>query len=373
MKDKRLARASPPQRVRCLAGDVYRPREGIEEGWLLVDDGRVVDAGTGRPPQAPDATGFVLPAPVDAHTHVGDRVGRGADLSGMPLADVVKPPDGLKHRLLRETPRERLVAGMRDALAELRGFGTRAFVDFREGGAEGVARLREAGDAPRAVVMARPRDAWDDAEAREVARVADGIGLSALGDVASDVPERAARAARAEGKRFALHLSEDTREDMGRALGLRPDFLVHLCEATRDDLRAAADARVPVVLCPRSNALFGRAPPARAMLDLGVTIALGSDNAMFHELDVILDARHLAHAHPDVPHETWLDAAIVGGARVADGAAPRSWLRKGDRADVVVLEGRGLDAAFGARGPRRVLSPASAHAETRRHGDVQEG
>lgn len=356
MKDKRLARPSPAQRVRCLAGDVYRPGEGVEEGWLLVDGGRVVDAGAGRPPRAPDATGLILPAPVDAHTHVGDRVGRGAPVAGMSLADVVKPPHGLKHRLLRETPRERLVAGMRDALAEMRAAGTRAFVDFREGGADGVRMLREAGDAPRAVAMARPRGEWDDEEARAVARLADGIGLSALGDVTSDVPERAARAARAEGKRFALHLSEDKREDVARALDLQPDFLVHLCEATRDDLRAVAEARVPVVLCPRSNALFGRAPPAREMLDLGVGLALGSDNAMFHELDVLLDARYLARAHPGVPREVWLDAAIVGGARVAEGVAPRTWLRKGDRADLVVLEGRGLDAVFGARVPCRILA-----------------
>ena len=336
--------------MRCVAGEIYRSGEGLAEGWLLLDDGRIVDAGDGRPPRPPDARGLVLPAPVNAHTHVGDMVGRGAELAGLSLADVVKPPHGLKHRLLRETPRARLVEGMRAALAEMRAAGTRAFLDFREQGVDGVRMLREATPAGmRATVLARPREGWDDAEADEVLREADGLGLSALGDVASDVPERAARAAHRHRKLFALHLSEDKREDAARALDLRPHLLVHLCEATRDDLAAIAAARVPVALCPRSNARFGRAPPARAMLDLGIPLALGSDNAMFHPMDVLLDARWLAAAHPDVPREVWLDAAVLGGARVLGEAMPR--LRRGERAEVVVLDGTGMDAVFGTQPP----------------------
>ena len=337
--------------MRCVAGSIYRPGTGLEEGWLLLDGDRIVDAGQGRPPQPPSASGLVLPSPVNAHTHVGDHVGRGRNLAGLSLADVVRPPHGLKHRLLRETPRERLVGGMRDALREMREHGTRACLDFREQGLEGVRMLREAaaGTGVRAVALARCAGDWDDAEADEVARAADGIGLSALGDVASDVPQRAARAARKHGKRFALHFSEDEREDVGRALDLRPDFLVHLCRATREDLAAVADARVPLVLCPRSNALFGRAPPVRDVLALGIPFALGSDNAMFHAADVLLDVRHLANAHPNVPRETFLDAAIAGGALLLDGEAPRAWLQKGGPAELVVLPGEGLDALFGPR------------------------
>lgn len=340
--------------MRCVAGAVYRPGEGFEEGWILHDGARVVDAGAGRAPRVPDARGLILPAPVNAHTHVGDMVGRALDLGGRSLAEVVKPPEGLKHRLLRVTPPERLVEGMRQAIAEMRAAGCRAFLDFREQGVEGVRMLRRAaeGTSVRAVVLARPAEGWDDAEADAVIREADGLGLSGLADLAGDAPERAARAARRHAKRFALHFSEAEREDVGRALGLRPDLLVHVVVSPREDLEAIASARVPIVLCPRSNARFGTAPDARAMLDLGITLALGSDNAMFHPMDVLLDARHLARAHPDVDPRAWLDAAIAGGARVLEGKAPRSWLRKGDEASLVVLEGEGIDAVFGARAPR---------------------
>lgn len=337
--------------MRCVAGRIYRPGVGLEEGWIVADDTRIVDVGQGKPPQPPHARGVILPSPVDAHTHVGDMVGRGRSLAGMSLAEVVRPPNGLKHRLLRETPRERLVAGIRSALVEMRSAGTRACLDFREQGLEGVRMLRDGarGTHVRAEALARCGAEWDDVEADEVARAAEGIGLSALGDVASDVPERAARAARKHGKRFALHFSEDARDDVGRALDLRPDFLVHACMCTRDDLAAIAAARVPLVLCPRSNALFGRAPPIREILELGIPFALGSDNAMFHELDVLKDARRLAALHPGVPRETWLDAAIAGGARILDGDAPRGWLQKGDRAEFVVVPGEDLDSVFGHR------------------------
>lgn len=325
--------------MRCVAGVVWRPDVGATEGWILHDEGRVVDAGEGRAPQPPDVVGFVLPAPVDAHTHVGDRVGRGIDVRGKSLAEVVAPPDGIKHRLLRETPPEALEAGMRAAIAEARVAGARTLIDFREQGLEGLRLLRRAarGLDVRVVAMGRPAAGWDDAETDAVAREADGIGLSALGDVDSDAPERAAAAARRHGKRFALHLSEARREDVARALALRPDFIVHVASATDDDLRAIADAGVPVVTCPRSNARFGLRADAPKMLEMGVPLAIGSDNAMLHANDVLEDARTLAAWHPDVDHARWLEALTAGGAR-ALGEEPRSWLRKGDPAAFIVLD-----------------------------------
>lgn len=324
--------------MECVAGVIWRPGEGAAEGWLLHDGGRILDAGEGRPPQAPAATGFVMPAPIDAHTHVGDRVGRGVDIRGLSLAEVVAPPHGLKHRLLRDTPPEALEAGMRAAMAEARAAGTRTIVDFREQGVDGLRMLRRAarGLDLRVVAMGRPV-AWTDAELDDVAREADGIGLSALGDVADDAPERAAAAARRHRKPFALHLSEARREDVGRALDLRPQFLVHVATATDDDLRAIAAARVPIVTCPRSNERFGLRADAPRMLALGIPLAIGSDNAMLHANDALEDARVLAARHPDVPCERWLEALTLGGAR-ALGEAPRSWLRRGDDAALVVLD-----------------------------------
>ena len=348
--------------VRCVAGPIYRPGEGFREGWLLHEGGRVVDAGEGRPPVEPEARGVVLPSPVDAHTHVGDRVGRGkVDLRGRTLAEVVAPPHGLKHRLLAQTPEDELVAGMREALWEAARAGCRTVIDFREQGAAGVGMLRRAaeGTPVRPVVLGRLQGAWDDDEAGEVLSLADGFGLSAMRDASDDAPGRMSALARRRGKRFALHFSESVREDVGRALDLRPDFLVHVVASPREDLEAIAAARVPVVVCPRSNALFGRRPDVATLLDLGVGVALGSDNAMFHPLDVLEEARLLRRQDPRLAPAALLDAAIAGGARVRDGAAPRGYLGKGDAADFLVLEPRGddpVEAVFGAA-PRVVHVP----------------
>jgi cytosine/adenosine deaminase-related metal-dependent hydrolase len=235
-------------------------------------------------------------------------------------------------------------------------------VDFREQGTAGARMLRRAaeGTPVEPVILGRPARGWGEDEAREVLAVADGFGLSGLGDVADDAPERMAALAHRQGKRFALHFSEAQREDVGRALALHPDFLVHVVASPREDLAAIAAARVPVVACPRSNALFGRRPDVAAMLDLGIPVALGSDNAMFHPLDVLLDARLLRFQEARLAPDALLRAAIEGGARVLHRAPPAGFLRKGHAADFLVLAPQGadpFDAVFGPAPPRVLHVP----------------
>lgn len=303
-----------------VAGRVWRPGEGFVEGWVRHDGERVVARGAGAPPESPVARGAILPAPLNAHTHVGDRVARGHDLRGLTLAQVVAPPDGLKHRILRETTRERLLQGIRLALLELEAAGCRTFMDFREGGPDGALLLREAatGTAVKPVIFGRVGGGWSDADAEAMLAIADGFGLSGLADSKNDVPERAAAIAHRMHKRFALHFSEEKREDVARALDLRPDFLVHGACCTREDLAAIAAARIPLVLCPRSNALFGAFPDLPAMLDAGVPLALGSDNAMFHPLDSLLDARLLAERYPSVSRDRLMEALVGQPLRAPD-------------------------------------------------------
>lgn len=323
-----LRGASGRRFVSVIAGQVWMGSEFVH-GWLRHDGQRIVGGGEGEPPEDPVARGVVLPAPLNAHTHVGDRVARGRDLRGLTLAQVVAPPDGLKHRILRETTRERLLEGVRAALAELEASGSRSFIDFREGGADGALLVRDAAGDTRMkpVIYGRVGGGWTDADAEAMLGVADGFGLSGLADSKGDVPERAAALARRLGKRFALHFSEDKREDAARAVALRPDFLVHGVHCTREDLASIAEARIPLVLCPRSNALFGAFPDLPAMLDAGVPLALGSDNAMFHPLDVLLDARLLAERYPRVPKDRIVEA-LVGRS-----------LRAPDDHDIIVLGG----------------------------------
>src|SRR5208283_1832395 len=83
-------------------------------------------------------------------------------------------------------------------------------------------------------------------------------------------------------KKFALHASEEIREEPSEYLRPKPDLLVHLTAATPEDLEDVHTAGVTVAVCPRSNALFGRRPDLATLQRLGIPTMLGTDNAMFH-------------------------------------------------------------------------------------------
>ena len=46
---------------------------------------------------------------------MGDSVAKDAG-DGQPIDKIVKPPDGIKHRILSETPPEKLVESMRESM-----------------------------------------------------------------------------------------------------------------------------------------------------------------------------------------------------------------------------------------------------------------
>ena len=203
----------------------------------------------------------------------------------VPLAEMVRPPDGYKFRLLRDTPPAAKQAGMRRALTMMARQGVAATIDFREEGVAGARLLRAAGRSlpVRMVVLGRPtRRPVSSVEIAELLKVADGVGLSSIGEESARARELVARACRSRGKRFALHASESVREPVEEYLNPRPDLLVHLAKATPDDLLRVVDAGVAVAVCPRSNALFGRRPDLARFERLGVKMLLGTDNAMFH-------------------------------------------------------------------------------------------
>lgn len=304
------------------------------EGWVGVEGGRIASVGRGDPPARADARGVLVPSLVNAHTHVGDRVARGRIPEGISLEALVAPPHGLKHRILAATPPHALMAGMREALIEARSAGTRVLYDFREGGIEGALALRQAAEESGAfpVILGRPAEAI---------AACDGLGLSALRDAPHEA--RAQRdAARKAGKRFALHWSEGEREDVDAMLELAPDFAVHAVRATPGDLSRIADARVPLVACPRSNArLVAALPDVGAWLDAGIDACLGSDNAMLQSVSVLDELRFAREAWPQLPPGSLVEMAVdAPRRRLAPPEAMQAW-RAGEPADFVALAPQG--------------------------------
>lgn len=277
--------------------------DGPTDGTVEVGpDGRVAAVHEGDDTATPDQPGLVVPAATNAHTHIADRIARN-EVTATSLEEIVAPPDGLKHRLLEAATDQHLITGMRLALAEADQAGAARVLDFREGGPTGAALARQAhaGTGMDLVLFGRPSRAkrWDE-EADELLDLVDGIGISGLRDQPYELSQAQAGACHEAGKPVALHLSEGQREDTPAALDLDPGLVVHATFCTSEDLEALAEAGVAVALCPRSNALFGNQPPIEAMLEAGMTLGLGTDNAMFHVADPWAEAAFVLDRWPTI-------------------------------------------------------------------------
>ncbi len=333
-----------------LADGYVITERGAVRGHAVSESGRV-EILEGPCEGTPDIRGVIVPSLVDAHTHCADAGAK--PLPGMTLEELVAPPNGLKHRYLRETPRDVLVRDMATfgRRAEANGIG--AFIDFREGGAEGCRMAREA--CPSAVILGRPvSPEYDCNEVEEILSVADGIALPSLSDMDRRYAEMVAEQTRRAGKAFAIHVSERVREDIDAVLAMEPSFVVHMVEATDPDLRKCADADVPVAVCPRSNRFFGKVPPLARMRAAGNTVALGTDNAMLCTPDLrpeALLADSILGDSPDTRAWVWECMCTCGRKLLYHTLRLSASRYREDRYSVLPMEGPGPESAWTSEGP----------------------
>ncbi|MFP9190518.1 amidohydrolase family protein [Natrialbaceae archaeon A-CW1-1] len=308
-------------------------------------EGRVVVGEDGRieaiEETVVDSEDIILPAFVNAHTHVGDSIAKevGGSLS---LEELVAPPDGLKHRLLRAASHEELVDAVRTSLEYMERGGTVACFDFREGGVGGVEVLRAAaeGQAIDAYAFAR--------ESLEAMEAGDGFGASGAND---DTFDREREATRAASKPFAIHAGEGDPSDLDPALDLEPEFLIHVVHPEPDHLERIEEQAVPVVLCPRSNLVTGVGfPPVEDLLER-TTLALGTDNVMLNSPSMFREMEFLAKLS-DVPAREILKMATVNGADLL--GLEYGALEVGRVGRVLVLDGDSPNLS-GVRDPVRAV------------------
>lgn len=328
-----------------LSGLLLTP-DGFEEGYIAVENGIVEEVCGGRCPAKPSAEGIILPSPVNAHTHCAD--GAVKVLPGMSIEELVAPPDGLKHRYLKNASEKELELSIGRFSQSSAANGSPVFIDFREGGAKGCALLRMV--APEAVILGRPvSPEFDPEEISDILDIADGIGLSAISDIRTDYAEDIADEVRRKGKMLGIHVSERVREDIDAVLSLDPTFVVHMTEASDGDMLKCAESDVPAVICPGSNAYFGKVPPASRMLECGMEFSLGTDNAMLRTPDLRKEAfiaASLLELGGCNPGYVW-KAMAFNSRRLIYGRG-RADIRKGGPAEVSVFPcknmGRPMDA-----------------------------
>src|SRR5438552_3977075 len=336
--EERLNATQPSRAVQRVSGWFYdgqRFREGTV-GW---EEDVVVETRSGRT-RRPLAEGLILPGLWNAHTHLGDAIVT-QELKGT-IEELVAPPHGLKHRVLAKAKDAAVIAAMRRAMATMIRTGTTGFSDFREGGLNGLKLLYAALAAMpmQGLALGRPVGlSYDSREVAAILRASDGIAVSSYIDWPRDAIEKLAADVRRAKKIFAIHCSERVREEIDVVLDLKPAFVVHMVQAPDSDLYRCGEARVHVVVCPRSNAFFGMTPDIPRMLRQGVELRLGTDNAMINTPSLLREmefAYRVARMNGGVPAREIVEMALRGGRLANPDAKPA--IRVGERADLVILD-----------------------------------
>lgn len=316
-----------------LRGPEYTPIEGR----VVCEDGRI----TAIEEERVESDRIVAPAFVNAHIHIGDSIAKEAG-RGLTLEELVAPPDGLKHRLLRESDRGEMVEAIRRSIRFMYSGGVTAFMDFREGGAEGVSVLREAADGLPVDAFAMGRDELAALE------VGDGYGASGAADANF---EREREAAREAGKPFGIHAGENRTDDIVPALDLDPNYLVHMVNASEEHLDRVEREGIPVVGCPRANLVTNVGLPPIEELAGRTTVALGTDNVMLNSPSMFREMEFAAK-FTDLDAPAVLRMATRAGAEIA--GIDAGTVEEGREARLLVLDGDS-DNLSGVRDPVRAV------------------
>lgn len=269
--------------MKYISGKILT-KEGFQKGYLKINENKIIEVEKGISPSRPIVKGLILPTLINMHTHIGDSFikDRGVPLPRN-IEELVAPPGGIKHKLLKEASEKEIITGMKKSIDVMKRNGTKIFCDFRENGISGIQQLKKALESSRIspVILSRPSNLYYNKKEMDLLlENSDGIGLSSISDWDYSEIIKVAKHVKNKKKFFAIHASERIREDIDSILDLKPDFLIHMIKAYKSDLITVKENNIPIVVCTRANSFFGLRPNLDLMKKLGVNILFGTDNAM---------------------------------------------------------------------------------------------
>ncbi len=322
--------------------------DGLKSGYLAFERGKIVETGKGYPPNKPICKGLIIPSLVNTHTHIGDSFikEKGIDLPKN-IEVLVAPPNGLKHRLLREVSDKDIIRGMEKSIDIMINNGTKYFCDFRENGILGISQLKTALHSWKisSIILSRPDTRrYDKNDLNLLLKNSDGIAVSSISDWEYSELQKVVKDTKSKKKIFALHGSERIRENIDDILDLKPNFLVHMIKASESDLTRVKENRVPIVICPRANSFYGIKPNFKLLKKVKVNLLLGTDNAMLNSPDILKEINYLRSISKDFSTIELLYMTTFSARKVlnldCDILGPNS------KADFVVLNKRTLEPLF---------------------------
>jgi cytosine/adenosine deaminase-related metal-dependent hydrolase len=317
-----------------------------------------------------DCEGLLLiPGFINCHTHIGDSIAKDITLNSS-VDNRIHPISGVKPKILKNTDKKHLASFMKSSCHSMLRKGITTFVDFREGGIEGVLLLRQVlSEIPlRSIILGRlefyqgpneirkniplPRNKRD--ELAKLLKTCDGIGVSGANENSTNVLNYYSgttkiRAIHSSETNQSVSKSKKTtgKSETIRALYLKPHFLVHMTHASIGDMRATAKKTRGIVICPRANAALAEGiPDIELMKKAGCTVALGTDNVMinspdmFREMDYLWKATMGIHKKRIDPKEILKMTTVNGGKILKKDIGV---IENGKLADCIFIDKHALD------------------------------
>lgn len=317
-----------------------------------------------------DCEGLLLiPGFVNCHTHIGDSIAKDITLNSS-VDNRIHPVSGIKSKILKETDPKHLKNFMKNSCYSMLNKGITTFVDFREGGLEGIMMLKEVlTKIPiRSIILGRleyyqnnieikknvsfPKNKIE--ELRELLKKCDGLGISGANENSQSVLNYYSKTSKIR----AIHCSETkqsvstskkitAKSETARALNLKPHFMVHMTYASKGDLLSTVKRTRGIVICPRANASLAEGiPDIDLMKKTGCTIALGTDNIMINSPDMFREMDYLWKVTMGIQKKRISPKEILKMATVNGGKILKKEIgviETGKYADGIFIEKHSLD------------------------------
>jgi cytosine/adenosine deaminase-related metal-dependent hydrolase len=321
---------------------------GFKKGYLGFEKNKIVETGKESPPKKPICKGLIVPSLVNAHTHIGDSFIREKNID-LPknLEELVAPPNGLKHRLLKEVSDEEILEGMEKSINIMIKNGTKYFCDFRENGIKGIDLINKSlrNKNISGLIFSRPQSLrYDINEVEVLIKESYGVGVSSISDWDYFELKKLALYVNQKNRFFSIHASECFREDIDLILDLKPDFLVHMVFASESDLIRVKDEGIPIIVCPRSNSFFGLKPDVELMKKVGVNLLIGTDNAMLNSPNILDEMVFFKNVFKGFSYEELLIIATFASRKALN--LDYDILGSNSPADFMVLDGKNLKPLY---------------------------
>ena len=350
--------------------------EVINDGYIVVEDSRILEVSRGDSPKKDKVIErkdcIVIPGFINAHTHIGDSVFKESGL-GKNLKDLFKPPNGLKHKLLKNTSEATIRNGIENTLSEMLQSGIVAFADFREGALTGAKMLHDILDNKliKGFIFGRLDFSFSNESLEknnigypdDILHSSNGMKDFVDGIVPTspnDVTDKALRQLSCINEKNnwlrITHVAEDPSsiEISKRRTGLteveraikyfKANSLVHGIYLNEQDLDMIANENIPITCCPKANAMLCLdLPRIPDMIKKGILVSLGTDNVMrnppdmFKEMCFALAIYRSKHS-PNITPENILQMTTINGAKTLKIEKEFGSIEEGKRANLVFIK-----------------------------------